>query len=56
METFKAEIFNKGRITIPITIRKLLDLNEGDIIEVTIQKIVTPIEQEVVMEVTHKNE
>jgi len=37
-ETFKAEIINSGRITIPKTICDLYDLNDGDIIEVTFQK------------------
>lgn len=37
-ETFKAEIINSGRITIPKTIRTLHNLQDGDIIEVVFER------------------
>lgn len=42
-ETFKAEIINSGRITIPKTIRILHGLKDGDIIEVTFERKVASL-------------
>jgi AbrB family looped-hinge helix DNA binding protein len=36
--TFTAEIQRDGRIQIPGTIRRKLDLNRGDVLEITINK------------------
>jgi len=38
-EAFKAEVISLGRITIPKTIRDILDIKDGDIVEVQVRKI-----------------
>jgi len=43
-EKFKAEVISLGRITIPKTVRVLLEIKDGDIVEVTIQKVLVPNE------------
>jgi len=39
METFKARVISRGRITIPDTLRELLKIKEGDFVEVQVEKI-----------------
>jgi len=38
-ERFKAEVISLGRITIPKIIRDLLNIDDGDFVEVQIRKI-----------------
>jgi len=38
-QTFTAKIISEGRITVPETTRMLLDLKEGDIVEVKLRRI-----------------
>jgi len=39
VEAFKARIISNGRVTIDKTVRKLLDLKEGDVVNVHIEKV-----------------
>lgn len=38
-ELFKAEVISLGRITIPKTIRDLLEIEDGDFVDVGISKV-----------------
>lgn len=38
-ECFKAEIMIQDRITIPKVVRDILDIGQGDIIEVKVKKV-----------------
>ena len=44
METFKARVISRGRITIPDTLRELLGIEEGDFVEVQLKKVDNPKE------------
>jgi len=38
-EDFKAEVISDGRITIPKTVRELLEVSDGDIVKVSMEKV-----------------
>jgi len=44
MESFKAEVISGGRITIPDLVRKLLKIEDGDVVEVQVEKVNNPEE------------
>lgn len=39
MESFKARVISRGRITIPETIREIEDIKDGDVVEVKLKKL-----------------